>query len=162
MYDLKWLSSCLESESYTCLAVEYGQITQREWCYSEVVGTGRGNRTRPVCVGWPGQCYLQGKLEAYLGTPQNECSSPPPTLATVPLFCIHQGWKPCRKFAGYFPIAQALLHHYDVTSSLYFRILCKMGPRQPLPTKWNIFTTLDMSDEGVRAALFQPKKGKEY
>lgn len=119
-------------------------VIQRLW------GQAEWNRTGPVCVGWPGQCYLQGKLEAYLKTPQNECSSPPPTLATVPLFCIHQGWKPCRKFAGYFPIAQALLHHYDVTPSLCFRILWKMGPRQPLPTKWNIFATLDMSDEGVR------------
>lgn len=91
----------------------------------------------------------------------DECSSPPLTPATVPLFCIYQGWKSCRKYAGYFPLAQALLQLYDVTSSLCFRILSKMRPRQPLPIKWNIFATLDRSDQGVRELLcFNPNRAK--
>lgn len=150
MYDLKWLSSCLESESYACLAMEYGQITQREWCYSEVVGTGRVEQNRAgMC--WMARPVLPAGETRSLPQDSTEWVFLSPSHSSYSPTVLHtSGWKPCRKFARYFPIAQALLHHYDVTPSLCFRILWKMGPRQPLPTKWNIFATLDMSHEGVR------------
>lgn len=144
--------------------VMYGVLSyyRRQWSFQCMRGEAEWMRTR-LGMWWSFKPVLSWGSRRGLAQNSTEwvCPSLISTFSCSLTFYIDQEPKPCKRLAGYFPIAQAVIRHEYIMSLLPWepkqnpQILFKIRLRQAaIPVKWNIFAILDVNDEELRGQIF--------